>query len=159
MLGCTESTAADEVDAEDSGCRFYSYRGEVEYLPPGGGESDWQFARLGVKILVGTRIRTAEESTAILQFADLSTMVLKPETEVLIKAMPKRTSNFELVTGKIWVNIKRILKGESLEVRTFRADTIPWGDLAFESTGEALRAYFGRRDSGLGILDSGLTRT
>ena len=119
----TESTAADEVDAEDSGCRFYSFRGEVEYLPPGGGEDDWRFAQPGVTILAGTRIRTAEESTAILQFADLSTLVLKPETEVLIKAMPKRTSNFDLVTGKIWVNIKRILKGESLEVRTDRSIT------------------------------------
>lgn len=40
---------------------------------------------------------------------------------------------------------------ESLEVRTFVAETIPWDDLAFESTGEALRAYFGAGDSGLGI--------
>ncbi len=48
---------------------------------------------------------------------------------------------------------------ESLEVRAFRAETIPWGDLAFESTGEALRAYFGNRDSGLGIRDSGLILT
>jgi ADP-ribose pyrophosphatase YjhB (NUDIX family) len=37
----------------------------------------------------------------------------------------------------------KVADEESLEVRTFRADTIPWGDLAFESTGEALRAYFG----------------
>jgi ADP-ribose pyrophosphatase YjhB (NUDIX family) len=48
---------------------------------------------------------------------------------------------------------------ESLEVRAFRAETIPWEDLAFESTGEALRAYFGNRDSGLGIRDSGLILT
>jgi ADP-ribose pyrophosphatase YjhB (NUDIX family) len=34
---------------------------------------------------------------------------------------------------------------ESLEIRAFRAETIPWGDLAFESTGEALRAYFSRQ--------------
>ena len=40
---------------------------------------------------------------------------------------------------------------ESLEVRRFRAETIPWEDLAFESTGEALRAYLGVRDSGFGI--------
>jgi ADP-ribose pyrophosphatase YjhB (NUDIX family) len=34
---------------------------------------------------------------------------------------------------------------ESLEVRTFSADTIPWGNLAFESTERALRSYFGER--------------
>ena len=49
---------------------------------------------------------------------------------------------------------------ESLEVRTFSAENIPWGDLAFESTGEALKAYFGEpgsrvRNSGFGTRDSG----
>jgi len=42
----------------------------------------------------------------------------------------------------------KVADEESLEVRTFRADMIPWGDLAFESTGEALRAYF--KDQALG---------
>jgi hypothetical protein len=42
---------------------------------------------------------------------------------------------------------------ESLEVRTFTAENIPWGDLAFESTAEALRAYYG--EPGLGVRDSG----
>jgi len=37
---------------------------------------------------------------------------------------------------------------ESLEVRTFEAETIPWDDLAFESTGEALRTYFAGRGQG-----------
>ena len=34
---------------------------------------------------------------------------------------------------------------ESLEVGTFAADTIPWSSLAFDSTHEALGAYFGSR--------------
>jgi hypothetical protein len=34
---------------------------------------------------------------------------------------------------------------ESLEVGTFTADTIPWSSLAFDSTREALEAYFGSR--------------
>ena len=34
---------------------------------------------------------------------------------------------------------------ESLEVGTFTADTIPWSSLAFDSTHEALGAYFGSR--------------
>jgi ADP-ribose pyrophosphatase YjhB (NUDIX family) len=37
---------------------------------------------------------------------------------------------------------------ESLEVRAFGAETIPWDDLAFDSTGEALRAYFGGKRPG-----------
>jgi ADP-ribose pyrophosphatase YjhB (NUDIX family) len=42
----------------------------------------------------------------------------------------------------------KVADEESLEVRAFTAETIPWGELAFESTGEALRAYFA--DQGLG---------
>jgi ADP-ribose pyrophosphatase YjhB (NUDIX family) len=45
---------------------------------------------------------------------------------------------------------------ESLEVRTFTAETIPWEDLAFDSTEEALRAYFGARDLGFGIRNAGI---
>ena len=44
----------------------------------------------------------------------------------------------------------KVADEESLEVRSFPAERIPWDDLAFESTGEALRVYFDTRDSGLG---------
>ena len=37
---------------------------------------------------------------------------------------------------------------EALEVRVFRRDEIPWEDLAFRSTREALRDYFARREGG-----------
>jgi len=51
----------------------------------------------------------------------------------------------------------KVADEESLEVRTFTAETIPWGELAFESTAEALRVYFEGRDSGFGTRDSGNT--
>jgi len=44
----------------------------------------------------------------------------------------------------------KVADEESLEVRTFTAENVPWDDLAFESTGEALRVYFDRRDQGFG---------
>ena len=47
----------------------------------------------------------------------------------------------------------KVADEESLEVRAFRAETIPWDDLAFESTGEALKAYFAGQ--GLGTGDKG----
>lgn len=39
----------------------------------------------------------------------------------------------------------KVADEESLEVRTFSVDTIPWHSLAFASTHEALSAYFGSR--------------
>ncbi len=49
----------------------------------------------------------------------------------------------------------KVADEESLEVRAFAAENVPWDDLAFESTGEALRAYFEGRGSGFGIRDAG----
>jgi 8-oxo-dGTP diphosphatase len=43
----------------------------------------------------------------------------------------------------------KVADDESLEVRTFTAETIPWDNLAFESTTEALKTYIA--GSGLGI--------
>ncbi len=39
----------------------------------------------------------------------------------------------------------KVADEESLEVGAFTADTIPWSSLAFDSTHEALGAYFGSR--------------
>jgi ADP-ribose pyrophosphatase YjhB (NUDIX family) len=52
----------------------------------------------------------------------------------------------------------KVADEESLEVRTFAAERIPWDDLAFESTGEALRAYFDSRGPGPGTRGSGTER-
>ena len=43
---------------------------------------------------------------------------------------------------------------ESLEVRAFAPDAIPWDSLAFESTGQALKDYFDHRDPGPATRDS-----
>jgi ADP-ribose pyrophosphatase YjhB (NUDIX family) len=44
----------------------------------------------------------------------------------------------------------KVADEESLEVRTFTAETIPWDNLAFESTTEALRTYFANGAPGAG---------
>ncbi|MBN1318939.1 MAG: hypothetical protein JXA42_25885 [Anaerolineales bacterium] len=67
---------------------------------------------------MGDHIRTAEESTAILVFADLSTFVMAPETEIVLGAMPKQKSNLELIGGKIRTKFLRMLEGQGLEERT-----------------------------------------
>ena len=55
-----------------------------------------------------------------------------------------------------WAASSRWPTRKAWRSRTFAAETIPWDDLAFESTGEALRAYFeaGTRGSGLGTRAS-----
>jgi 8-oxo-dGTP diphosphatase len=45
----------------------------------------------------------------------------------------------------------KVADDESLEVRAFASDTIPWGDLAFDTTREALTAYFSRHWPDTGV--------
>ncbi len=65
---------------------------------------------------VGTRIRTKDDSSCALSFGDLSTFVLKSNSEVIIKSPPERDSKFDILVGNVWVNIKRMFKEGSMEI-------------------------------------------
>ena len=132
--------AAPEVPAvekaKDSGSRFSNISGEVEYLPPGADpHNGWLFAHMDTKIPFGSHIKTAEDSNAIVSFADLSTFLLKPNSEIVIVPPQPQKSSFELINGNIYVNVKHMLAGESLEVKTSQAVTgIKGTTVVFEGT-------------------------
>ena len=125
------------TDLEDSGVSFSQFSGEIQVFYPIAIDSqgkfiynmnEYEFARPNMKLPVGTRIYALSEdeqpnSYAVLQFADLSTFVIRSDTLIQIAPMPKQRSNLELLYGKIKVNINRMIKGESLEVRTDRTVT------------------------------------
>jgi 8-oxo-dGTP diphosphatase len=49
-----------------------------------------------------------------------------------------------IVYAAAWLGGELAVDDENSEIRTFTADTIPWSELAFRSTREALRDYFDR---------------
>ncbi len=99
----------------DSRARFSNISGQVEVRSddePNG----WKFAKVGMVLNVGDHIKTSEDSTCVIGFGDLSTFVMKPESEIVISAPVGKDSKVGLVIGNIWVNIKRMVKDGSMEV-------------------------------------------
>jgi hypothetical protein len=62
------------------------------------------------------RIKTEEESGAILGLEDMSTYVIKPESVLIIHTEEGNESKFEMLIGSMWTNIKKMAAGKSLEV-------------------------------------------
>jgi len=114
-----------DVEIKDTGMRFSGMTGQVEYLLPGKDSEDednWKLANLNDAYFPpGTHIRTQEESSAILSFSDMSTFVLKPESEVIIITPPEKESKIKMVAGSIWVNVKKMIKEGSMEIEMNQA--------------------------------------
>ena len=99
----------------DSGPRFSGIYGQVEWRPAGD-EEDWRYAKFDHVLPVGAHIRTGEDSGAILSFPDMSTYVLKPESEIVLSAPAGPDSQIRLLGGRIWTNFERMLKDGSMEI-------------------------------------------
>lgn len=103
----------------DTGARFYSVQGEVQ-LYPDGDPDNRSFARTNMVIEPGVHIFTGEESSVVITFADMSTYRIPPNSEIVIRNFDSK-SQVELLTGKIWENIKKIAANETIEVPTSQA--------------------------------------
>lgn len=107
------------VEKRDSGARFSSMTGKVEVRREG--EKEWDFANLDTVLYVGDHIRTSEESSTIIGFADLSTFLLKEESEIIITTPPEKDSMIKLVAGNIMANLKMMWKNGSMVIEMSQA--------------------------------------
>jgi hypothetical protein len=110
----------------DIGASFNSLTGTVEVLHCGANgdlnELDWEpVARLNVKLYAGDIVRTGVESSAILQFADYSTYVMKPETEVVLNEPAEKETKLGLVIGRLWKNTKDLITTGDMRIETSQA--------------------------------------
>ncbi|MGB9902537.1 FecR domain-containing protein [Methanothrix sp.] len=105
---------------EDSGARFSGLSGEVS-IRPHNNERAWRGAGLKSIINWCDHIRTGEESIAIISFNDMTTFTMKPETEIIVDPPQERQSKLSLVTGKIWMNLKKMWKDGTMEVQMSQA--------------------------------------
>ncbi len=109
----------DASTLEDSGARFSSMTGEVETRHEN--DTEWNFAKLDTVLYVLDHVKTGEESQAIIGFADLSTFLLKDESEIVVTTPPKKDSRLRLVGGRIWVNVKKMVTEGTMEVEMSQA--------------------------------------
>lgn len=120
----------DEKLFEDSGARFSDLSGQVEILVPCGFKPDgdydycdetWEWARLDTVLPEGTMIRTQERSSSMLSFADMTTFVQKPDTIIVLSKPAEGESQFKLLVGNLWVNVKKMLKDGSMDIEMSQA--------------------------------------
>jgi hypothetical protein len=115
---------------EDSGAGFSDLMGQVEVnYPDANGnydEENWTSAKLvqGQTFPVGTHIKTFENSSAIISFADASSFTLKPESEIIISSARDEVGTkviLKMLIGNMWANIKKMAKDGSMQVEMSQA--------------------------------------
>ncbi|MHB1377130.1 MAG: FecR domain-containing protein [Candidatus Humimicrobiaceae bacterium] len=115
-----EKTASMTFVNEDSLVRFSDLSGQVE-IRPDNDEVAWDFAKLDSVLMVDMHVKTGDNSTAILSFADMTTFVMKPQSEIILSSPAAKDSQIELLGGKLWVNIKKMMKDGSMEIECSQA--------------------------------------
>ena len=76
----------------------------------------YEYAEIDNVIYEDDRIRTKEESGAILGLEDMTTYEMKPESILIIHTEENNTSKLEMVVGSIVGNIKKMWEGKSIEL-------------------------------------------
>jgi hypothetical protein len=104
----------------DSQARFNSVTGEV-MISPDPEHVEWKPVTPKTIIKVGDHISTGADSQAILQFKDMTTFQMKPETEVIVKTPPGQETKFGLVMGHLWANTKKMFTNGHMEVEMGQA--------------------------------------
>ena len=99
----------------DSDIRFNDFYGEVKIRPNDDEDDAYEFAELDTVIYEDDRIKTEEDSGAILGLRDMSTYVLKECTTLIIHTEDGNTNKFEMLAGCIWGNVKKMYEGKTLD--------------------------------------------
>ena len=101
---------------KDSKIRFNDLYGEVSIRCNFEDDDAYEYAELDTEIFEDDRIRTKEESGAILGLEDMSTYVIKPESTLIIHTEEEKMSKLELIIGTTIANFKTLWEGKTLEV-------------------------------------------
>lgn len=106
--------------AEDSGIKFSDLHGEVT-VRPDANEEGWELAEITSKLNVLDHVKTEQDSGAILSMQDMTTFVVKPESEIILTVPSGQDSKVTLVAGNIWVNVKKMVTNGTMEVEMSQA--------------------------------------
>ena len=104
------------ANRKDSKIRFNDFYGQVDYRCEFEDDDAYEYAEFDTIIYEDTRIRTHEDSGAILGLEDMSTYVIKPESILIIHTEDVHTSKLEHVKGAIIGNIKKMSEGKSIDI-------------------------------------------
>jgi len=103
------------ANAIDSGARFTVFSGEVTVMYQGDPDSE-RPAEQDMVLEEGSVIESQSDSCATIVFADGTTFIMKPFSRIILLSGPEKQSKISLVAGKIWANVKRMVKDGSMDV-------------------------------------------
>lgn len=101
----------------DSGARFSSISKEVEVFPESDPGAIFS-AKPNTVLRVDDHVLTGEESHAVITFADLSTLAIKEESEIVIDCPELRSNRVDYRRGTFWLKVKKLILGDAIEVKT-----------------------------------------
>ena len=125
---------------KDSKIRFNDWYGEVKIRCNFEEDDSFEFIDHETVIYEDDRIKTEEESGAILGLEDMSTYVIKPESIVIIHTEEDNTPKWKMLAGSMIVTMKKMIGGKSFEVELSQSMAgIDGTIVAFEETGKESR--------------------
>jgi hypothetical protein len=104
-----------QTNNNDSGIVFTAMKGSVE-IRPDVDKRGWQASFLQTKLPYMTHIRTLDGATATLKFPNGDTIVLKPNTEIMIDYPNGNTSKEKVLAGSVKAIIIKKDQDASLEI-------------------------------------------
>ena len=138
----TKSYFCPHCHHEDSRIRFNDYYGEVKIRCNFEEDDSYEFVDLDTEIFEDDRIKTEEDSGAILGLEDMSTYVIKPETTLIIHTEENKTTKLEMLIGTMIANIKKMAEGKTLEIEMIQCGgSIEGTIVVFEERGSMSNIY------------------
>ena len=104
------------TDRVDSKIRFNDFYGEVKIRPNSEEDDAYEFAEFDTVIYENDRIKTEEDSGAVLSLRDMSTFVIKPETIVIVDTEDGNISKWEMLKGCVIGNFNKMLEGKTFDI-------------------------------------------
>lgn len=117
-----EKPKYDPVDPQykDSGIRVSDLYGEVT-IRRGDNEDQYDLLEIGSIIYEGDHIVTAQDSGCILSMLDMTTFMIKPESEIIVTVPSGEDSKIDLVFGNIYTNFQKLITHGNIEVEMNQA--------------------------------------
>lgn len=117
-----EKIKYDAVDPQyvDSEIRVSDLYGEVT-IRRGDNEDQYELLEIGSIIYVGDHIVTAQDSGCVLSMLDMTTFVIKPESEIIVTVPSGQDSKIDLLVGNIYANFQQMITHGTIEVEMNQA--------------------------------------
>lgn len=140
---CTAPCVGEFGDRVDSKIRFNDLYGEVKIRPNWKKDNAYEFADFNTVIFECDRIKTEEESGAILGLADnLSSFEIKENSTVIIHTEDSKVTRLEMIIGYYTATIKKMAEGKSIECEMSHVVVGIKGTIvAFEETGRESKVW------------------